>query len=301
MNAFQTLQPAVPVGLPTISSSAMLVNLSISVWTARKKDSKVSRELAVDKHANTNSVSVHKRLLGDCPEHEAVQKFAGNARTDHYFRTMPWSDAGSCLRLLPTAMYFEYHKEMTGAQMEFYRLVDEFVDSYRQSVYDARIKLGDLFNESEYPTVEALRTKFKFEFTYIPLPEAGDFRLDIGQSTNSKLQQHYSEWYQAQLASAMGDIWKRLNEALIHMSERLDSSTDIKKVFRDSLVSNVEEMAEIMQKCNVVNDPVMEEARQKLLRALKGVTPDGLRKDVGLRRHTKSAIDEIIKNLPGLG
>jgi hypothetical protein len=51
----------------------------------------------------------------------------------------------------------------------------------------------------------------------------------------------------------------------------------------------------------MVNDPVMEEARQKLLRALKGVTPDGLRKDVGLRRHTKSAIDEIIKNLPGLG
>lgn len=302
MNTFLKFQQAAPdVSLPTISSSAMLVNLSISVWTARKKDTKVSKEVATDKHASRDSVSVHKKLLGDCKAHEAVQKFAGNARTDHYKRTMPWSDAGSCLRLLPTAMYFDYHKEITGTQMEFYRLVDDFVDTYRQSVYDARIKLGDLFDESEYPSVEEIRTKFRFDFTYIPLPEASDFRLDIGKSANAELQSHYAQWYQEQLASAMGDIWGRLYDALSHMSERLDQSTDEKKVFRDSLVSNVEEMIEIMQKCNVVNDPAMEESRQKLLRALRGVTPEGLRKDVGLRRETKRSIDEIIRNLPGLG
>jgi hypothetical protein len=297
--AFQTAAPEIQ--LPTISSSAMLVNLSISVWTARRKDTKVSKEVANHKHADKNSVSVHKKLLGDCAEHEAVQKFAGNARTDHYKRTMPWSDAGSCLRLLPTAMYFDYHKEITATQMEFYRLVDEFVDVYRTAVYEARTKLGDMFDEGEYPSIEEIRTKFKFDFTYIPLSEAKDFRLDIGASANAQLQAHYQAWYQEQLASAMGDIWNRLRDALTHMSERLDHSDEIKKVFRDSLVSNVEEMVDIMQKCNVVNDPHMEEARQKLLRALKGVTPEGLRKDAGLRKHTKGAIDEIIKNLPGLG
>jgi hypothetical protein len=43
-----------------ISSSAMLVDVSISVWTARKLDKKVSAEVDVAKSTKTKAGNYHK-------------------------------------------------------------------------------------------------------------------------------------------------------------------------------------------------------------------------------------------------
>lgn len=70
------------------------------------------------------------------------------------------------------------------------------------------------------------------------------------------------------------------------------------KGFKDTLVSNVETMAGILKTCNITNDPAMEEVRQQLMRALRGVTPDALRESEALRSTTKDNIDKIIGNIP---
>jgi hypothetical protein len=45
----------------------------------------------------------------------------------------------------------------------------------------------------------------------------------------------------------------------------------------------------------------MDEARRKLELAMRGVSPEGLREDGGLRKRTKAEVDAIIKGLPSLG
>ena len=284
---------------PSIASSSMLVELSISTWTARKLDKRASQDVTTQNHAASGVANVNKKLLGDCAELDAVQKFTANVRNLHYGMTMPWSDTG--LRLLPTVQYFKYHQSMTEVQNEYQRLVTNFLDAYDWEISQAQAKLGDLFSRDEYPSVEGIANKFKFRFSYIPLPEVGDFRVDVGNEGNEQVKQHYQSYYETQLHNAMQDVWQRAYKALTSMSERLDyADHEQKKIFRDTLVSNVLDIVELLEVCNVTGDSQMSALRLKLDDALRGITPDALREDGYLRAETKRAVDDVIKALPSL-
>ena len=289
--------------VPSISSAAMLVELSIGTWTGRKLDKRASQDVTTSNNADKGVANVHKKLLGDCAELDAVQKFTANARNVHYACTMPWSDTG--LRLLPTTQYFKYHQEMTALQSEYQRLVQLFLDAYSWEIQNAQLKLGALFNADEYPTADSLTSKFRFKMNYMPLPDAGDWRVSIGDETEEALRSQYEGYYAQQLQSAMGDVWKRAHDALTKMSERLDYADDTtRKVFRDSLVSNVTDIIELLGACNVTGDPVMARAQRDLDEAMRGITPDALREDAYLRAETKRQVDAVrktIDSLPSLG
>jgi hypothetical protein len=277
----------------------MLVELSISTWTGRKKDKRASEDVTNMNHAAAGVANVNKKLLGDCAELIAVQKFTANLRNAHYAMTMPWSDTG--LRLLPTTQYFKYHQQMTALQQEYERLVQLFLSAYDWEIMQAQTKLGDLFIRDEYPTTESLHNKFSFRLTYIPLPDAGDWRINIQNDAMDELKAHYENYYSTQLGQAMNDVWRRTYDALSRMSERLDyADHEQKKVFRDSLVDNVAEMIELLRVCNVANDVQMAAMADNLEEAMRGVTPDALREDEWLRRETKRNVDAAIKALPSL-
>lgn len=300
---------AIATNAPSIASSAVLIDLSISAWTGRKLDKRASQDVTAQANAAKGVANVNKKLLGDCAELDAIQKFTSNARNAHYAMTMPWSDLG--LRLCPTSTYVGvngrdgYERTMTALQNEFFRLVTVFLDAYGWEVQNAQLKLGSLFNADEYPTRDDLAAKFKFRFAAMPLPTAGDWRLDIGNEAADVLRDRYEKFYGDQLRDAMGDVWKRAHAALSKMSERLDyAGHEAKKVFRDTLVENVQDIVALMGECNITNDPTMTAAQRKLAMALEGVTPDALREDAYLRAETKRTADEvkrIIENLPGLG
>ena len=290
--------PSAPTA-PTISSSSMLVELSISTWTGRKLDKRASKDVTSQNYAADGVANVNKKLLGDCAELTAVQKFTANLRNAHYAMTMPWSDTG--LRLLPTTQYFKYHQQMTALQQEYERLVSLFLSAYDWEIMQAQTKLGDLFIRDDYPTTESLHNKFSFRLTYIPLPDAGDWRIDIGNEATAELRAHYENYYSTQLSQAMNDVWRRTYDALSRMSERLDyGDHEQKKIFRDSLVENVGEMVELLRVCNVSGDVQMTAMADRLEESLRGVTPDALREDEYLRRETKRAVDDAIKALPSL-
>lgn len=288
------------INVPTISSSAILVELSISVWTARRLDKTASRAVTATNNAATGVANVNKKLLGDCAELDAVQKFAANARNLHYGMSMPWSDMG--MRLVPTTMYLsKYSKAMSELEQEFYRLVNIFLAAYQWEIGQAQVKLGDLFNPDEYPTTDAVRNKFRFQLHEMPVPDVGDFRLDVSNEAMNALADKYKNYYTTQLNNAMGDLWQRTHTALTKMSERLDyADGQTKKVFRDSLVDNVVEMVELLDTFNITGDTQMSAMKARLEDTLRGVTPDALREDGYLRAETKRAVDDIIKSLPSL-
>lgn len=308
----------VTVAVPSIASSAMLCELSISTWTGRKKDKRASEEVTTSNKASAGVANVSKKLLADCAELVAIQKLTGNIRSMHYNMTMPWSDTG--LRLLPTAQYFKYHEVMTAMQNEYDSLVDTFLRDYDNEIINAQLKLGDLFDPFEYPTVDSLRHKFGFRLSYIPLPDAGDFRIDVGNEATDQIRTEYQSYYSRQLENAMNDVWKRVYEKLSNMSERLDYTDEYveevyrdkhgktrtrtrnagAKTFRDSLVSNVTDMVELLHVCNVTGDSQMSALANQLDETLRGVTPDALREDAYLRAETKRTVDQVIKSLPSL-
>lgn len=281
---------------PSIASSAMFAELSIGNWTARKLDRKATKETTDANNASADAGAFHKKLLS-CPELEAVQKYIANVRQNiHYRLTMPWSDMG--VRLLPTAMYPEYYKQITEAETEFHRLVNEFLQAYSWSQAQAQARLGNLFSSDDYPSVEIVAAKFRFRHSQTPIPDVGDFRLDIGAQAQEALRTQYADFYAKQLNEAMGDVWQRTYKVLSNMSERLDySGKEDKKKFNDSLVGNVREMLDLLTKFNVTGDARMETMRVRLEDAMLGVSPDALREDDLFRKETKSKVDAVLSSM----
>lgn len=288
------------VSAPSISSASMLVELSISVWTGRKKDKAASADVTAQNAAHTGVASVNKKLLGDCEELVALQKFAGNVRTMHYSMTMPWSDTG--MRLLPTAVYFKYHQQMTALQNEFARLVDAFLDAYDWEVVQAQSKLGTLFHRDEYPSVDSLRDKFGFRMSYIPLPDAGDWRVDMERDAQDALKQQYADFYRKQVEGAMRDVWERLHTEITRFIKQLDVDTEGRKgkIF-DSTMEHVLHLTNMMEAANFTNDPNLQLAQHKIRAALDGVDRMDLVRNDDFRASTKRAMEDAIAALPGLG
>ena len=283
----------------TLSSSAMLVTVNISKWEGRKHDKKASADIVASNGAERGAANVHKKLLPNSDALKAIIEHASLMHRTHTHMTMPWADKGD--RLLTTAMYMKYHSEMTALQNKFYALVDTFGDDYVLEHAEAQVHLGDMYDPSDYPSVEELLSKFKCVITYSPLPESGDFRVDLPKEAIAELQTSYVNYYEEKTKRAMNDIWERLYKVLKNMSDKLDyTDKENKKVFRDTLVSNVTDMVELLRVSNVANSTRMTAMADQLEEALVGVTPDALREDDYFRAETKQAVDKAIANLPSL-
>ena len=134
---------------------------------------------------------------------------------------------------------------------------------------------------------------------YVPLPDAGDFRIDIGNEAQAQLQESYKSYYTTMFDKAKSDLSDRLIKPLKNMSERLDYADDEdKKIFRDTLVDNVMDILDLVKTFD--HDTKLTATCTQIENALMGITPDALREDSTLRAETKKSIDDAIKSLPSL-
>lgn len=298
---------AIKDAAPKISSGAMLVGLTISVWEGRKLDKKASEDITLQNHAKKDSARVNKSLMADCEYLKAIKAHRGVVRNHiHYKTTLPWIHNGPAL--LTTGAYFDYKPAMDEARDTFWAMVEDFLNNYQSAVLSAQVDLGDMFDPNDYPHPDDLRHKFKFEVDYIPLSESGDFRLDIGQDAVDHLSSSYETYYAKKFSAAMADIWQRLMEPLANMVDRLDyADHETKKVFKGTLVDNVLDIVDLMRVANVTEDPQMSKIENELRAALQGITPEALREDGALRAAThKVALDALketkrqIDNLPSI-
>lgn len=285
-----------------IQNSSMLVDLNISVWTGRKMDKKVSDEIDASKNTKAKGGNYHKKLLAGTQKLDDVQKLVAAIRIWHYNQTLPWSDGGS--RLLPMKNFFDYKATLADYERQFAEAAEAFFTEYPTLVSAAAFQLGDLYTAEEYPDVDKLRDKFRFKYVFLPVPEVGDFRIDVNETSRQELRAQYESFYQTKLNDAMKDAWDRLHECVTKMSEKLadapsprvnkEGEANYTQIFRDSLVTNAADLCELLTKLNVTNDPKLETARKQLEAAIVGISADELRKDDSTRHSVKRKVDEIL-------
>jgi len=277
-----------------VARAAMLVTMTISLYSGRKQDKQTQVEVTNSKNSGSaRAASVYKNLFADCPELEAITKFQARARMRHYQLTLPWSDSGQ--RLLPTKALMAYQDEMRTHREQFERLVEAFLIKYDTLVAAAAFKLGTLFDRSEYPTRDQVARKFRFDVDFAPLPVAGDFRLDIEHEVQQDLVTQYEARLAKQLAAAQQDAWTRMYEVLARLKDRLSLDEDGKRrTFHDTTVTNAQELCGLLTQLNVTNDPALERARRQLEDAMDGVTPKELRTEDGARRIALEKVSKVL-------
>lgn len=277
----------------SITSSSVLTELNISVWTANKLDRETTNKLTSDSRASTDAAQVRKNLMAGTTLRKDIADFAAGCRLWHNSRTLPWSDRGA--RLLPTSLFMAYKQEANARRDTFNRMVTQFLTDYPQLKAQAQQHLGDLFNEADYPNADEVASKFGFRLVFSPVPESGDFRLDIPQQELEEMRKEYDTNFVSRVEEAMRTPWEQLHKMLSVMSEKLiEPEGEDKRRWHDTFITNAHEMCQMLTHLNVTKDPNLEDARRKLETALIGVDIDGIKEDEFVRAEVKTKVDAIL-------
>ena len=273
--------------------NAVLVELNISTWAARKLDKVASKEVKLSKGAHSDDAArVNKNLLAGMNNLKKVTDFVAIKRNEFYEMTLPWSNSGQ--RLTPMTQFFELKQWVNECEVTFVTLVTEFLRDYPNLISAQAFQLGALFDRNEFPSVNDIKDKFRFKVTFLPLPTTGDFRIDATNEIVDDMKKEYEAMFNERVASVNQDLWTRLHDTLKHMSDRLGYDDDGKaRIFRDTMVDNAVDLCDMLKRLNVTNDPKLEKARAGLESALLGVDASEIRRD-GARDEVKLKVDGVI-------
>jgi hypothetical protein len=131
----------------------------------------------------------------------------------------------------------------------------------------------------------------------MPVPTAGDFRVDVGNDAEKELREKLSKLADERIGHAMRDVKSRLKEHLDRMSDRLGSDVVAGVIqtrkFHDSLLDTAFELCDMVKALNITNDPDLEAARKELATTIQGLDVQDLRKNVPVRNDVKASVDAI--------
>ena len=273
-----------------LQEKAILIDLNLSMWTARKYDKKVSDEVA-DKHGTSSDVGRYNKATIDRNGIKPIQKVANEARTFHYENTLPWFDSGG--RILPTTNYFEYMNKMRELKDSFESAVATFTKEYAGYVKTAKERLKDMFNPEDYPTGD-IADRFSFYVQALPIPASKDFRVNISSDEIKKIKEEVEGRLKTIQEEAVKDLWSRMYKVVNHMSEILSSRT---AKFKNSLIGNLDELVKLLPKLNITDDPNLEAIRKEIEKSLTKYDPDNLRVDKKERKKAAKSAKAIMDKM----
>lgn len=277
----------------SISSSAVLVKLSISTWGASMVDKTQTDRVLAQTNASGNAGRFNKNLMAGTQKVKDLSDFAAMCRTENNRLTLPWEDRGN--RLLPTSMFLDYKSKFNTLYAQFQQMRGEIAYNYDALRQTARNYLGAMYNEADYPSVDEVMSKYDWQMTFSPVPDAGHFLIDIPSSELEEVKQSLHRENDARLQEATRSAWDRLHKMLEGMADKLKEAPDGKtKRWHDTFVTNASELCSLLAHLNVSRDPKLEQARQMLQQSINGVNVDMLKVSPTAREQLKSNVDSIL-------
>jgi len=283
----------------SIASSAMLVDLNIKSWTANITDRSMSDEVNVTKNAKAKVAKVTKNLFAGTSLLADINKFDARIRLWHQSQTLPWSDRGA--RLLAASNFFNYKQTLSHYEMQRGDMVETFHDRYDDLVKEAENVLVDMFVASDYPSKHEIIHSFSFRYSFLPVPTAGDFRIDVGNEALEELQKQYEEALESRIQNGVEEVYGRLRDSLVHMSNKLEEAAEPaegeknkKRRIHDSMITNARDLCDVLKHLNLTQDPKLEEARSRFNAVVHSVDTEDLKESEEVRSKVKSEVDDIL-------
>lgn len=287
-----------PEHLISLASSAVLVSVDISVWSATKQDRGISDEVTSAKNADKSAGRYVKNLLANHPKHKAVVNYRQTIYNWLQRRTYRWNQSQN---LLPSVDVPKFKQEYHEHELAFHALVDDLINQYDDIVSDMAFKQGDMFDRNDYPHKDQVGAKFSLQL-YVSEVPMNDFRCGIAQDIADDLFTTLNK----QAGTIIESVHKEQSERLLEVMESIShccghDETEVngevrtkKRKIYDTTIQKALEMCETFKRFNLKNSPELEQARASLESILNGVKAEDLRDSDAVRHHVKEGIDDIL-------
>lgn len=225
-------------------------------------------------------------------KHKSVKQVVAasqRVRETVYRLTMPWGEDKQ--RLLPVKLAEEFRSKIELALAELEEARAEYIQNYPALVAASERDLGELFERGQYPNVDKIRALFTHKIAYWPMPESNHFIADISNEAAKEAKEGIEAEIEQRLLEATYDMVRRAKEVVSAFVDKLSQfkgeptgywdphKGDIYKAensFRDSLVDNISDTANLIDRMNLTENPQIKKV-VKDLRRLTSVSADKLR------------------------
>ena len=253
-----------------------------------------TRQAAGTFDADIKSVSASKKLFDTShPAFRAATAVKTQAVEYWKSHTLPYIEPG--MRLLRRIDVPAFDVQLTSVRAELNDAVEELQRHYGELVDQARERLGNLFDPSDY--AESLSDLFAIEWDY-PSCDPPEYLLRVSP------QLYYSECARVQtrfdeaVRLAEQAFADELGQLVSHLAERL-SDDGSSKVFRDTAVTNLLEFFERFQRLNIRSDDQLDRLVADARRVVTGVQPQDLRDHAAMRQHVANELVRVEASLDG--
>jgi hypothetical protein len=291
-------QPAKLAHIKGLDEKAVLIQLKRRQYSPYKLDKDETDAYGagnVNKHLFSGSDNRVKKAMSAYGE---VYTFVKD-------NTVPWSTG---IELLNINNYIDFTRELRALITKADAAVDDLVTHWNDEVAEDMARLTkiaqakgkpSLANMDDYPSAEEMQGKWSIEVRYMPVPTTGDFRVNISDEDKATLQQQLDDAEK----NASTHVIEQMLDPMRCAVEKLSVPIGVDgSVFRDSLIDNMVEVSERMNKVNISDDPVVQQQINDL-RALVGVyasKKEALRQSQPFRADAKAKIDELMGRMKGL-
>lgn len=283
---------------------AILTKVTVRMPSLTKKDLRATDDAEAASNASGagsfNKVLVDKSIkvqLTGCRNsiHSIMEKY-----------TRPYLSGG--VNILPNGSLMEFMTEMGDAITAFNKAADDFCYKfYPASRNQDQMRLGQMFDPSEYPTPDEMREKIGVEWVKgLPFPDPDNLKVDLEQQLADQIKSEMKEHVEnamrentsrdvAKMLSLLGNIAERI-EAL---DKHDDADGGSKPRLFSSLTENAQELCDQMKAFNFNNDPLVDQLISEVSDKFSFEAGE-LREDIALRRRAKEDIKAIASRMAGV-
>ena len=265
---------------------AALLQLTCTCWQI---DKQLPKSLLSDL-GNSEYLKARKLILP--PDSiQMIKEVSGKAR--NYVRRicLPFPING-CL-LIPKKLIPVVEEELKKYQWAYNSHVDDFLRFYPESIKDAKEFLGDLFNELDYPSVDQVRKRFRFEWRYVVIGKTSSNVLP------PSLYQEEAKKFQSLMEQARTEAIASLREEFVgliaNLSDKLSGKEDGKpKRLRDAAIDNLKQFLDEFSARNMFHDDQLEELVSRCRNVVTGITAAQVRTNNLVKENLHNAMGNLL-------
>jgi hypothetical protein len=274
------------------------VRVSLSWFGTRKTLTAEQRAEAAEPFGtDARFLSAGKRLLDiSHPAYKAVTAIRNRAKQFWASMSLPYPEPG--IRLIRQDRIDQFAAKMCEFREELAEAVATLDRHYSELKATARQRLGSLFNAGDYP--ESLRGMFEVSWDF-PSVEPPDYLQQLNPQLYEQECQRVQSRFDEAVRLAEEAFTAELAKLVSHLTERLSGKEDGKpKIFRDSMVENLTGFFQRFRELNIRSSEQLDQLVGQAQRVIRGVDPQDLRDNAGLRQHVATEMSRVQSVLDGL-
>jgi len=273
-----------------LDENVLAFTISRHAWGNRKKADKNKMETDMDK----KMLNATKKLL-DSEEWKDVVHHLSGTKAWVINHSMP-SFFLKGTYLFKKEMVEEVERYIQHRREELTVLVERFIDAYELQIEMAKDLLKGQFKRSDYPSRQYLRQAFGTTTRWLAFDVPKGLPKELYEAEKKKTQEMWQEAAE-QITMALRESFLKL---ISHLTEKLNSGKDEKKIFRDSMIDKINAFIDNFQMRNLTNDTQLANLVTQAKEIISGVDADDLRNSNRLKNAIRLKFNRIEKELDGM-